>query len=106
MHLSIRRAKQNHTQKLPHINKHTFMKFVIKFVKLINEKSSNVHENHCAVQQKELQQEKIVLEERLKSIVRILLVEIGQDMVTAEQKICAHKSQTRRTVQLKRLLPE
>ncbi|CAF1066039.1 unnamed protein product [Adineta steineri] len=40
------------------------------------------------------------------SIVRMLLVEIGQDMLTAQQQICAHKSQTRRTVQLKRLLLE
>ena len=35
-----------------------------------------------------------------------MLVQIGQDMVMAEQQIRAHKSQTRRTVQLKRLLPE
>lgn len=35
-----------------------------------------------------------------------MLTQIGQDMVTAEQQIRAHKSQTRRTVQLKRLLPE
>ncbi|CAF4106350.1 unnamed protein product, partial [Adineta steineri] len=121
MHLSIRRANENNTQKLPHINNHTFTKFVEKFVKLINEKSSSVHENHCDVQrlleqiqyqhetsiklEKELQQEKTVLEERLKSTVR-MLVQIGQDMVTAEQQIRAHKSQTRRTVQLKRLLPE
>jgi hypothetical protein len=35
-----------------------------------------------------------------------MLVQIGQDMVMAEQQIRAHKTQTRRTVQLKRLLPE
>ena len=35
-----------------------------------------------------------------------MLIQIGQDMVMAEQQIRAHKSQTRRTVQLKRLLPE
>ncbi|CAF4051023.1 unnamed protein product [Adineta steineri] len=68
MHLSIRRANQNHTQKLPHINNHVFTKFVEKFIKLINEKSSNVHENHCD------------------NTVRVL-VQTGQDMVTAEQQI-------------------
>ena len=35
-----------------------------------------------------------------------MLVQIGQDMVMAEQQLRVHKSQTRRTVQLKRLLPE
>ena len=35
-----------------------------------------------------------------------MLIQIGQDMVMAEQQIRTHKSQTRRTVQLKRLLPE
>jgi len=55
--------------------------------------------------EKELQHEKTVLEERLKSTER-MLVQIGQDMVMAEQQIRAHKCQTRRTVQLKRLLPE
>ncbi|CAF3502703.1 unnamed protein product [Rotaria socialis] len=121
MHLSIRRANEDHTKKLPHINNHTFTKFVEKFVTLFNEKSANVYENHCDVQrlleqiqyqhetasklEKELQHEKTVLEERLKSTER-MLVQIGQDMVMAEQQIRAHKSQTRRTVQLKRLLPE
>ncbi len=101
MHLSIRRANSNHTQKLPHINNHTFTKFVEKyfsnqikikeilrfffqfrFVKIFNEKSANVYENHQDVQrlleqiqyqhetasklEKELQHEQIVLEERLK----------------------------------------
>ncbi len=91
MHLSIRRANTNHTQKLPHINNHTFTKFVEKyfsnffqfrFVKIFNEKSANVYENHQDVQrlleqiqyqhetalklEKELQHEQIVLEERLK----------------------------------------
>ncbi|CAF0776198.1 unnamed protein product [Adineta steineri] len=37
-------------KKLPHINNHIFTKFVERFVKQINEKSSNVHENHCDVQ--------------------------------------------------------
>ncbi|CAF4591105.1 unnamed protein product, partial [Rotaria sp. Silwood2] len=121
MHLSIRTANENHTQKLPHINNHTFTKFVEKFVTIFNEKSLNVYENHCDVQrlleqiqyqhetasklEKELQHEKTVLEERLKSTER-MLVQIGQDMVMAEQQIRAHKCQTRRTVQLKRLLPE
>ncbi|UJR11505.1 hypothetical protein I4U23_015686 [Adineta vaga] len=121
MHLSIRRTNANQTHKLPHINNHTFTKFVEKFVKIINEKSASVLENHRDVQrlleqiqyqhetskklEKELQHEKIVLEERLKSTIR-MLTQIGQDMVTAEQQIRAHKSQTRRTVQLKRLLPE
>ncbi|CAF5003340.1 unnamed protein product, partial [Rotaria sp. Silwood1] len=57
MHLSIRTANENHTQKLPHSTER-------------------------------------------------MLVQIGQDMVMAEQQIRAHKCQTRRTVQLKRLLPE
>ena len=35
-----------------------------------------------------------------------MLVQIGQDMVMAEQQIRAHQNQTQRTVQLKRLLPE
>lgn len=35
-----------------------------------------------------------------------MLVQIGQDMVMAEQQIRVHKSQSRRIVQLKRLLPE
>ncbi len=72
--------------------------------------------------EKELQHEKTVLEERLKVFdfnfdlnllkkklfqsTERMLVQIGQDMVMAEQQIRAHKSQTRRTVQLKRLLPE
>ncbi|CAF4014418.1 unnamed protein product, partial [Rotaria sordida] len=121
MHISIRNANANHTQKLPHINNHTFTIFVEKFVTIFNEKSANVYENHCDVQrlleqiqyqhetasklEKELQHEKTVLEERLKSTER-MLVQIGQDMVMAEQQIRAHKCQTRRTVQLKRLLPE
>ncbi|CAF1148393.1 unnamed protein product [Adineta ricciae] len=121
MHLSIRRANANQTHRLPHTNNHTFTKFVEKFVKIINEKSANVSDNHHDVQrlleqiqyqhetskklERELQHEKIVLEERLKSTIR-MLTQIGQDMVTAEQQIRAHKSQTRRTVQLKRLLPE
>ncbi|CAF1408181.1 unnamed protein product [Adineta steineri] len=50
MYLSIRRANQNYTQKLPYINNHTFTKFVEKFIKRVNEKSSNVYENHCDVQ--------------------------------------------------------
>ena len=88
---------------------------------IFNEKSGRVFENHNDVQrlleqieyqhetasklEKELQHEKTVLEERLKSTER-MLIQIGQDMVMAEQQIRAHKSQTRRTVQLKRLLPE
>lgn len=35
-----------------------------------------------------------------------MLIQIGQDMVMAEQQIRVHKSQSRRIVQLKRLLPE
>ncbi|CAF1408190.1 unnamed protein product [Adineta steineri] len=35
-----------------------------------------------------------------------MLVQIGQDMVTTEQQIRAHSSQTRRTVELQRLVPE
>ncbi|CAF1059081.1 unnamed protein product [Adineta steineri] len=106
MHLSIRRANQNPIQKLLHINNHTFTKFIEKFVKLINEKSSNVHENHCEVQrlleQIQYQHEtSIKLENELQqhkaSTVR-MLVQIGQGMVTAEQQTHAHKSQTRRTV--------
>ncbi|CAF1029808.1 unnamed protein product [Adineta steineri] len=50
MHLSIRRTNQNPIQKLLYINNHTFVKFVEKFVKPINDKSSNIHENHCDVQ--------------------------------------------------------
>ncbi|CAF1361623.1 unnamed protein product [Adineta steineri] len=81
VHLLIRRANQNHTQKLPH-NNHTFTKFVEKFVKQINEKSPNNHENHYDVKRlfdqiqyqhktstklkKELQQEKTVLTARVK----------------------------------------
>lgn len=90
-------------------------------MKIFNEKSANAFENHGDVHrlleqieyqhetasklEKELQHEKTVLEERLKSTER-MLIQIGQDMVMAEQQIRAHKSQTRRTVQLKRLLPE
>lgn len=90
-------------------------------MKIFNDKSASVFQNHGDVHrlleqieyqhetasklEKELQHEKTVLEERLKSTER-MLVQIGQDMVMAEQQIRAHKSQTRRTVQLKRLLPE
>ena len=88
MHLSIRRANANQTHRLPHTNNHTFTKFVEKFVKIINEKSANVSDNHHDVQrllaqiqyqhetskklEKELQHEKIVLEERLKVILQFL----------------------------------
>ncbi|CAF0842338.1 unnamed protein product [Adineta steineri] len=93
------------------ISSGSFEGFCFRFAQNFKQtkKSSNVHENHCDVQrlleqiqyqhetsiklEKELQQEKTVLEERLKSIV-YMLVQIDQDMVTAEQQIRAHKSQT------------
>ncbi|CAF0871195.1 unnamed protein product, partial [Didymodactylos carnosus] len=118
MHSSIHTHNE---EQLPHVNNHTYSKFVEKFVLILSDKSLFVKQSHedvtrlleqiqyqhttAAKLKSELEHEKMVLDERLKSTER-MLVQIGQDMVMAEQQIRAHKSQTRRTVQLKRLLPE
>jgi hypothetical protein len=50
----------------------------------------------------QMEHEKMVLEERIKSADKMLL-QIGQDMTMTEQQLRVHKSQTRKTVQLKRV---
>lgn len=50
----------------------------------------------------QIEHEKMVLEERIKSADKMLL-QIGQDMTMTEQQLKVHKSQTRKTVQLKRV---
>ena len=53
----------------------------------------------------QLQQENMVLEERCQSTDK-MLQQIGQDMTMTEQQLKVHNMQTKKTVQLKRILPE
>ncbi len=118
MHLSIR---EHQPQVLAQSNNISFTKFVEKFVEFLQLKYDSIessHKNVCRMLEHiqkqhniakklmlQLAQENKVLEERIKSTAK-MLQQIGQDMTMTEQQLKVHKIQTRKTVQLKKILPE
>ena len=118
MHYSVR---ENDTTRSCHLNNITYTKFVEKFKTLLINKYKEIefsHKDTCRLLehiQKEhsiakkllvqLQQDCMVLEERIDSTNK-MLQQIGQDMTMTEQQLKVHHMQTRKTVQLKRVLPE
>ncbi len=118
MHTSIIDADPARSQ---HLNNLSFTKFADKFKQLLLLKYRHIessHKNVCRllehIQQQhstakkllvQLQQENMVLEERVQSTEK-MLQQIGQDMTMTEQQLKVHNLQTKKTVQLKRILPE
>jgi len=118
MHTSIIEADPARSQ---HLNNLSFTKFSEKFKQLLLLKYHEIeasHKNVCRllehIQQQhstakkllvQLQQENMVLEERVHSTDK-MLQQIGQDMTMTEQQVKVHNMQTKKTVQLKRILPE
>jgi dynein heavy chain len=120
MHLALRDHRPASTSQ-PHVNNISYTKFVDKFVELMQYKYDTIessHKNVCRMLEHiqkqhniakklmlQLEQENKVLEERVKSTAK-MLQQIGQDMTMTEQQLKVHKIQTRKTVQLKKILPE
>ncbi len=118
MHYSVR---ENDTTRSCHLNNQAYTKFVEKFKILLINKYKEIefsHKDTCRLLehiQKEhsiakkllvqLQQDCMVLEERIDSTNK-MLQQIGQDMTMTEQQLKVHHMQTKKTVQLKRVLPE
>ncbi len=118
MHTSIIDADPARSQ---HLNNLSFTKFADKFKQLLLLKYRHIessHKNVCRllehIQQQhstakkllvQLQQENMVLEERVQSTEK-MLQQICQDMTMTEQQLKVHNLQTKKTVQLKRILPE
>ncbi|CAF0814108.1 unnamed protein product [Brachionus calyciflorus] len=118
MHTSIR---ENDTTGSAHLNNLSYTKLVEKFKELLVKKYKEIefsHKNVCRLLENiqkqhstakkllvQLQQENMVLEERINSTNK-MLQQIGQDMTMTEQQLKVHNMQTKKTVQLKRILPE
>ncbi|CAF1269243.1 unnamed protein product [Adineta steineri] len=70
MHLSIRRANQNHTQKLSHINNHTFMRFVKKYYIVLLKKVRPIHPKYKEIEEDVLEQDQkfILLDNRSQAL--------------------------------------
>jgi hypothetical protein len=119
MHTSIRRYADSTSSS--HLNNSLFAKFVEKFKEFLINKYKEIETSHKLVCRSleyiqkqnstakklvvQLQQETMVMEERIKST-NSMLQQIGQDMTMTEQQIKVHNLQTRKTVKLKRILPE
>ena len=118
MHSSI---IENDETKSAHLNNLSYTKFIEKFNNFLLKKYSEIetsHKNVCRLLEHiqrqhstakkllvQLQQENMVLEERIQSTDK-MLQQIGQDMTMTEHQLKVHNMQTKKTVQLKRILPE
>ncbi|KAH9514965.1 hypothetical protein Btru_021540, partial [Bulinus truncatus] len=123
MHLVLR--QQDGGEKTPgeygHVTNTSYEKFVYRFITLANERLKEVesthdavtttlkqirHENELAIKlKKQLEHEKIVLEERKAGTVKILS-QIGQDTAITEQQVKVVKNQMEKITLLKKRLPE
>ncbi|XP_055866060.1 uncharacterized protein LOC106055129 isoform X2 [Biomphalaria glabrata] len=123
MHLVLR--QQDGGEKTPgeygHVTNTSYVKFVLRFISLAKERYEEVESTHDAVTttlkqishenelanklKKQLEHEKIVLEERKAGTIKILS-QIGQDTAITEQQVKVVKNQMEKITILKKRLPE
>ena len=120
MHMVIRQqdGQEVGAGQYNHLTNLTFEKFVERFISLANERYKHIDETHNSMQfmmeqiqienamanrlRKELEHERVVLEERKRGTVRILS-QIGQDTAITEQQIRIVKTQMNKIQRLKQV---
>ncbi|XP_023931015.1 dynein beta chain, ciliary-like [Lingula anatina] len=123
MHIAIHQqdGQEKGSGEYRHITNTTYEKFVERFISVANARHSEIGHSHDMVTKaleqihrentlatklhKQLEHEKIVLEERKAGTIKILS-QIGQDTAITEQQVKIVKSQMEKIQKLKKLLPE
>ncbi|XP_064650622.1 uncharacterized protein LOC135502065 isoform X3 [Lineus longissimus] len=123
MHIVLRQQDGQETTsgEYNHVTNTSYEKFVERFISLANARHADIHHHHAIAKsalaqiqrenmlatrlRKQLEHEKMVLEERKAGTVRIL-AQIGQDTAITEQQVKIVRVQQDKIKRLKKLLPE